>query len=92
MLSCKEAIQLVSEQLDRKLPLWRRLSLRLHVAMCRHCPRYVRQIRSLERAVRLHYSVDSPQPTTEPLGRNDLERMKASLRAATSDSDPQNDT
>jgi len=91
MLSCKEAIALASEGMDHKLPFWRRLSLRLHVAMCRHCPPYVRQIQLLERAIRQRYGVDSPPPTTEPLGRNELDRIKSCLRALSADSESAND-
>ncbi len=92
MLSCKKAIELMSEGMDHKLPFWRRLSLRLHVAMCHHCPRYARQIRSLDLAVRQHYSADPSRTTTEPLARTDLERIKALLREAASKSEPQKDS
>ena len=60
MLSCKEATRLVSEGLDRQLPFWRRLGLRLHVVMCRGCSRYTRQIKALNQLISDHYAGDPP--------------------------------
>jgi hypothetical protein len=44
MLSCKEAAALVSESLDRKLPLGQRIALRMHLFFCRFCRRFSRQV------------------------------------------------
>ena len=85
MLSCKEAIRLVSERLDRELPLWQRLGLRLHVLMCRGCSRYTRQVTILDRPVGEHYRFDRPTEGAAPLSAESRGRIKASLRAATSD-------
>jgi hypothetical protein len=52
MLSCEEVSRLVSESLDRQLPLGQRLSVRLHLLMCSLCSRFRRQIMFLNRAVR----------------------------------------
>jgi hypothetical protein len=81
MLSCKEATRLVSEQLDRELPFWKRFSLRLHVAMCRACSRYMRQVEALDGAVSEHYRSEQPAQVTERLSDDALERIAASLRA-----------
>lgn len=49
MLSCKQAVELVSKALDTPL-IWReRMALRFHLWMCRMCRRYARQLRLLER-------------------------------------------
>lgn len=37
MLTCKEISKLISESLDRKLPLWSRVKIRLHSMMCSVC-------------------------------------------------------
>lgn len=37
MLSCREATRLLSAAQEHRLPLGRRLSLRLHLMMCRAC-------------------------------------------------------
>ncbi len=44
MLTCKEAAQLLSDSLDRKLPLRQRIALRIHLLMCKLCPRFREQI------------------------------------------------
>ncbi len=87
MLSCKEAIRLVSENLDREMPLWRRMGLRLHVLMCRACSRYTRQVTALDRVVAEHYQGDPPTVEPETLPENSLKRIKASLRSFEPDSD-----
>ncbi len=67
MLSCKEATRLVSEKLDADLPFWQRLSLRLHVLMCRACSRYTRQVTMLDRTIVEHYRIDQPSDNAFPL-------------------------
>ena len=52
MLTCKEASHLISQGLDRPLPLHRRLLLRLHLLWCEACRRYDRQARFLREAMR----------------------------------------
>ena len=47
MLNCKDATQLTSRRFDEKLPLGKRIALRLHLMMCIHCARYARQLRNL---------------------------------------------
>lgn len=46
MLSCQGITELVTEYLERRMPLGKRLSFRMHVGMCRHCRRYLRQMRT----------------------------------------------
>lgn len=52
MLSCKEVSRLVSESLDRELPLRQRISLRLHLLLCSLCSRFHRQMLFLQDAAR----------------------------------------
>jgi len=54
MLKCNEVPVEVSLALDDDLPLRRRIGLRFHVLMCRHCRRYLRQARRLAKAWRRH--------------------------------------
>ncbi len=46
MLSCREVTQHVSDYLDKTLPLGQRLKLRLHLFVCIHCRRYLKQLRA----------------------------------------------
>jgi len=68
MLTCKETARLISEGLDRKLSLWQRMNLRLHLMMCGACSAYRRQVETLNRIVRRRFdesAVDVP-PTDAP--------------------------
>ncbi len=47
VLRCNEIARLVSEALDRALPFGQRLSVGLHLLMCRPCARFRRQVRFL---------------------------------------------
>ncbi len=47
MLTCKQAVDLTSTSLEAPLPRWQRWQLRLHLLMCRHCRRYLKQMRFL---------------------------------------------
>jgi predicted anti-sigma-YlaC factor YlaD len=44
MLTCKELTELATDYLEGDLGFIRRLAIRLHLAMCKHCPTYLRQI------------------------------------------------
>lgn len=90
MLSCKEATRLVSEGLDRELPFWQRLGLRLHVVMCRGCSRFARQITALNRIIADHYGDGPPGEVPERLPPDSVQRIKSSLRQATPRTDDQN--
>ena len=92
MLSCKEATRLVSEGLDRELPLWKRFGLRMHVMLCRACSRYKRQVDSLNKLISEHYRGDPPVGGVDDPSAAVLDRMKTALRTECSppEQDPEN--
>lgn len=51
MLTCREAVEQTDALLAGELTWRRRLSLRLHLFICRHCRRYFNQLRRLLRAI-----------------------------------------
>ena len=51
ILSCKEATQLVSQGLDRRLGLAERVALRLHLAICNGCSNFRKQVVFLRKAM-----------------------------------------
>jgi hypothetical protein len=53
MLSCRDVGQKASDYLDGRLSWWTRIKVRLHILMCRHCRRYLVQLRLVIRALRL---------------------------------------
>ncbi|HTD91876.1 MAG TPA: zf-HC2 domain-containing protein [Burkholderiales bacterium] len=51
-LTCKEATALVSQGLDRRLSLWERCMLKIHLLVCDACRNFVRQADFIRRAVK----------------------------------------
>jgi predicted anti-sigma-YlaC factor YlaD len=49
-MNCKEATELVSQNLDRHLGLGQRIALRLHLLMCNYCRNYSEHLAFLHRA------------------------------------------
>jgi len=47
MLSCRDVASLATDYLDEALPLRRRIALRLHLAMCENCRRFMTNMRRL---------------------------------------------
>jgi len=78
--SCRDSTRLQSDALDRRLPIFRRLGLSLHLLICKWCRRYGRQIAFLR--VASHKCAEGedriPSPTLSPEAR---ERIKRALQA-----------
>ena len=52
MLSCSEVARICASDEIRSCGPVRRLAVRLHLLMCRHCRRYVRELAEIGEAVR----------------------------------------
>ena len=52
MLSCSDVTRLCASDEIRRTPLGTRLAWRLHLLMCRHCRRYVRELAAIGVAAR----------------------------------------
>ena len=52
LLTCKEASLLVSQRHDRKLTLWERGTLKLHLWVCDACRNFVKQTEFMRRALK----------------------------------------
>ena len=74
MLKCKELARLVASDELEDARLATRLSVRLHLVMCRHCRRYAAQIRALGEAARRALSREDPGSNADA-----VERIKRSL-------------
>lgn len=46
MLSCKDVAARASDLIDGELSGWQAFRMRLHLAMCRGCANFIRQIRT----------------------------------------------
>ena len=53
MVSCKEAAELASRQLDEPLSFRQRAGLRFHMMMCALCRRFATQLAALQRLSRV---------------------------------------
>jgi predicted anti-sigma-YlaC factor YlaD len=84
MRSCREVTQLISDGLDRQLPLAQRVAVRLHVMMCRSCAAYRRQLQALHRALAKARQRGEPpvEATDQSLGEEGRRRLKERLRRA----------
>ena len=56
--TCKEAADLLVAREDRALPMVERVALRLHLAACRACPRFERQLAVMRNALK-HWRDDT---------------------------------
>ncbi len=61
--TCKEVHRLVSEELDRDLPLMDRMRVHLHLMVCDACKNFDGQMRLLRRAMR-RLTVSETMPDT----------------------------
>jgi len=91
MLSCAEVTRLVSESLDRRLPLSQRVAVRMHLTFCSACTRYRRQLLFIRQAVQqleadIEKAASAVAPSLTPEAR---ERMKRSLRSISGDAAPE---
>ncbi|ESR24644.1 zf-HC2 domain-containing protein [Lutibaculum baratangense] len=46
MLNCREITENADRYLDKEMGFLERLQMRLHLMMCRHCTRYVEQLKA----------------------------------------------
>jgi len=51
MLSCKDITENANAYLDKELPFFTRMKVKLHLSMCIHCRRYVDQLNTTIRAL-----------------------------------------
>lgn len=79
---CKDITRLVSESMDRTLPVSTRIKLRLHLMICTACAEYRRQLRQIRQAMR-HSATKSEEqnPHTPNLSPTAIARLKEALRA-----------
>jgi hypothetical protein len=51
LLNCDEVTSLCSAELERPLSMWERMSLKMHLMMCKGCSNYRRQMGFLRAAM-----------------------------------------
>lgn len=68
MLHCKDVAQRASALIDGELGLFERLQVRLHLAMCRGCDAFIRQMRATRDLTRAAAMAEEP-PAAETQAR-----------------------
>lgn len=82
MLNCKEASELMSQNMDAGLPFGKRLSLQMHLMMCHGCSNFLRQIQFLQRAARrLHHHDTRAMPRLSEEARQRIARAMHEVNA-----------
>ena len=86
-LSCKDVCFVVSESLDRKLSLRERLSVKIHLLMCKACQRMAQQMELLRAASRRYGSIEESDSRSEQetLSKEASARILERLRHAEHD-------
>ena len=81
MLSCKDVTRLISESMDRSLPLRKRIGVRLHLLICNLCSRYKRQLLLIRETVRRLAAMEDAYGSLpgEPLSEEAKGRIRKSL-------------
>jgi hypothetical protein len=69
MIPCEEVARVAASKELASSPLRRRLAVRIHLLMCRHCRRYVQQLGVIDAAARQRWGAG----TDEPIARERLE-------------------
>lgn len=77
---CKEVTRMVSDSMDRDLPLIQRMKMRMHLVMCKYCSRFEKQLALLRKASQ-SLATHRPEPDASPvLPRDARDRIKKALR------------
>ncbi len=82
MLSCKDVTRLISESMDRSLPLRKRIGVQVHLLICIFCARYERQLLQIREMVRQFVATEERPgaPCGESLSKEARERIEKSLQ------------
>jgi hypothetical protein len=82
MFNCEQVSIRVSESMDRKLPLLQRMMIRFHLAMCRYCSRFQRQLQHLRRLGRISRLPETEAEAAMRLPDPAADRIKQVLQAS----------
>jgi hypothetical protein len=87
MLSCRDVSKIVSSDEMNELGRMKRMELRLHLMLCRHCKRYADQMRAIGEAMRqIWRSRQVEHESLERLERKILAGVSAAGGPSTQDS------
>lgn len=79
-MNCQKISRMVSDSMDRKLPLYQRLGIRMHLLMCKYCYRYRKQLFFLRKVIQKTTDWDEATGAETPMPEAARERINASLQ------------
>ena len=79
IFSCKKITEMVSDSMDRKLPLSRRMGIRFHLMMCRFCRRYQQQLLFIREILRSGCKSSDRESIASGLSGKARDRIKKNL-------------
>ncbi|MFP4348271.1 MAG: zf-HC2 domain-containing protein [Thermodesulfobacteriota bacterium] len=77
---CKEVTRMVSESMDRDLPLIQRMKMRMHLVMCKYCSRFEKQLALLRKAGQSLATHRTGPDASPVLPQDARDRIKQALR------------
>lgn len=80
MYNCKEVSEMVSESMDRALPFYQRVLMRLHLLMCKYCARCREQLETIRAASRYEQLHGKELDDSQALSNDGKERLKEFLK------------
>ena len=85
MYSCKDVSELLSKSMDRSLPFYQRMLMRLHLLMCKYCSRVKEHFEALRKASRHEELYGNELDESRALSHDGKERLKKFLKNHLSD-------
>ena len=83
MFNCKAVSKIVSESMDRALPIHQRVLIRMHLMMCKYCARFKRQLLLIREVCRSEGMMPGESDDTLVLPKDACDRIKRSLQKST---------
>ena len=88
MFNCNKVSMMVSESMDRKFPIHRRILITVHLFMCRYCYRFKKQLQILRNAAGLEDIHEDDLGRSPSLSKETRERIKQAMRDLSPDPEP----
>jgi hypothetical protein len=80
MYNCKEVSEMVSGSMDRTLPFYQRVLIRLHLLICKYCARCREQFETIRAASRYEELHGKELDDSQALSNDGKERLKEFLK------------
>lgn len=69
MLTCKKLVESGSEYVEGDMSRWQRMKFKAHMFMCKHCTRYIRQLKQTIAMIGISSKKEPPQELQDTLNK-----------------------